>query len=56
MFDKYHTIDQITKDYSVETLELEEARKSLEDILNEKEFIIEKQAWIDIFQYPQVFM
>ena len=43
MFDKYHAIDKITNEYGFEKVELENARKALEDIEAEKEFIIEKQ-------------
>ena len=43
MFDKYHAIDNISTEYSLEKVEFEDARKALDDIESEKESIIEKQ-------------
>ena len=47
MFDKYHAIDNISTEYSLEKVELEDARKALDDIESEKEFIIEKQRKLE---------
>ena len=47
MFDKYHAIDNISTEYSLEKVELEDARKALDDIEAEKEFIIEKQLKLE---------
>ena len=47
MFDKYHAIDNISTEYSLEKVELEDARKALDDIETEKEFIIEKQLKLE---------
>ena len=47
MFDKYHAIDNISTEYSLEKVELEDARKALDDIEAEKEFIIEKQRKLE---------
>merc|ERR1712223_2035746 len=47
MFDKYHAIDKISTEYGFEKVELEEAKKALEDIEAEKEFIIEKQIQLE---------
>ena len=47
MFDKYHAIDKISTEYAFEKVELQEARKALEDIEAEKEFIIEKQIQLE---------
>ena len=43
MMDKYHAIDNISTEYSLEKVELEDARKAHDDIETEKDFIIEKQ-------------
>ena len=47
MFDKHHDIDNISAEYAVEKMKLEEAKKALEDIEAEKEIIIEKQRKIE---------
>ena len=46
MFDKYNAIDNISTEYSLEKVELEDARKVLDEIETEKEFIIEKQLFL----------
>ena len=47
MFDKYHAIVNIATKYSLEKVELEDARKALDNIEAEKEFIIEKQRKLE---------